>query len=169
MSTITAREFIQSEPEMFCVPVHEAGHALAAFLLGLDFGRVSVVPKKGSAGRVSMGSTNYLDIFHSAKRSKSWAVMSLAGEQAERLILRVRTPDYEQSLDSECADHREFGLVARADNLPRLRKLTYRLLRKHRPLLEELAEHLFFREFMEGRQVRSFLRKRLGSLQRGAQ
>jgi hypothetical protein len=173
MTAVTTEHFVQSDPEMFYTPVHEAGHALMCFLLRLDFGRVSIVPHDNSVGRVM---SHYVPDIGFAIREKHRAAVCYAGEQAVQLVFPEAFAsrdihDYSYPDNVSATNH----LIAHLErsgryvNEQHLSEATYRMLRKYRPLLIDLAEQLFFRRFMEGRQVRSFLRKRLGSLQRGAQ
>jgi hypothetical protein len=161
---IATDEFIQSAPEMFYVPVHEAGRALLCFLLGLDFGRTSIVPNRKSAGRVM---AHYVSGSGFAEREKNRAAVCFAGEQAVRVIFgeQLELSDNDPSFPDNASAKKHLEFYRKRSGVlvdePRLKQATYRLLRKHRSVLLELAEQLFFRGFMESRQVRSFLRKRL--------
>lgn len=59
---------------------HEAGHAVAAFALGIPVKHVSIMPdpKRGSAGHVRLGKCRSVDAMHKQ------GIVALAGEAAQR-------------------------------------------------------------------------------------
>lgn len=60
---------------------HEAGHAVAAFALGIPVKRVSIVPnsKCGSAGHVRLGKCRSVDMMHKQ------GIVAMAGEAGQRI------------------------------------------------------------------------------------
>jgi hypothetical protein len=72
---------------------HEAGHAVAAFFLGLRIGRagITIVPnkKEGAAGTAHIppdlkDNPEYLTLPRTYLRIENFAVMCLAGDRAQR-------------------------------------------------------------------------------------
>lgn len=64
------------------VSAHEAGHACAAWLLGLDPTRATIEPGDGFAGKVTYGRAAIDD----RERAFDCATVSMAGNAAERLL-----------------------------------------------------------------------------------
>lgn len=158
--------------------VHEAGHALAAYVLGLECSKVSIVPDwdAGEAGHCTyptdpleiMGQWDTTGVWHRTERSaqRASAIALLAGAAAEREVLGRAGP-------GAADDRRRAGwlvddLTPAQGNvrhtLARLERTAARLVHRHRAALARVADTLVAQRTLDGEQVRALVAGRAEAL-----
>lgn len=151
--------------------VHEAGHAVIGRVLGLECGKLTIVPdfREMTAGfAITDG------------QWKTWAAWEERGKDRDlssvyrgRIIMLMAGAEAEIVCTGRCGggdtdDRREIGLTMEEVAIPngdweryerRLRAKTRALIRRHRRKIEHLAKALLERQTISGRNVDRLLRQ----------
>ena len=155
---------------------HEAGHAVIAVAQGLAINKVSVIPGQDYYG-VCVHPSVYGYSFSTKRERRSIArgiiVSIYAGMHGQRLV----DPDPQAVHGGDDDNHafelsREFEVFPRRCNLvgddrhyaylDRLSGEARRLVKKHRSVIEKLAELLLVRKELGGTEAEEFIQVRLG-------
>ena len=160
-----------------CTAYHEAGHAVMSIVLGLSVNSVTIVRSRDSLGCVkSPPVLGYEDRTRSGRRrlARAHIVSSYAGLEAQKLV-DPDPKDFAGEHDDENARwlSREYHVFPRILNcvgdeyheayLERLRGEARRLVRKHRPAIDAVAEALLIGWTMGHEAVAQIVRSVLGS------
>lgn len=137
---------------------HEAGHAVAAFVLGVPLKSVCIVPdpKAGNAGHVSLGRCRSVDAMHKL------GIVAVAGEAAQRRYnprsVRRHHGGGDRQAVVDFALDRTGGSEEQATLLARLWELQARDLVESRwDAVQLVAKALFKRNTLDAAQIRMIL------------
>jgi hypothetical protein len=155
-------------PELRATAFHEAGHAVAAFVLGRAFTRVSIEPQGATLGRCSFrppgewfrpdervdGATR--------RRLEERIMISLAGPEAEALLTGVHDEEAAEEDVERAFSHACFMTGDEAEAWAYLTWLRHRTLNLMRPpgfvaAIEALAAELLERREVSYRRARSVI------------
>ncbi len=161
-----------NENDWKALAFHEAGHAVAAVVLGISITRVSIVPSIHSFGRVTHGRHEpYAALVEGAPLNergrqavRAQVLMSFAGPSAEeRLTGWCRSTDndgYEQAQMLELLGGSDSEILAELLNLS---DVSRQFVEEHWEVIGQLAEVLFDRRMLSGKTVRKIVRRALGA------
>ena len=154
----------RSSHQIMKIAFHEAGHAIALVVQGQVVNRASIVPEKGSLGRVWHPSV-YHYFVGTAREQRAIAreliLVSYAGWAAE-VRFDPTAEELGNDSDNEAAFDlsRDYGLFPRRiefvgddyhhEYLDRLRKESARLIRKHWQAVVRVGEELYKRKRLAG-------------------
>jgi hypothetical protein len=151
------------------ISYHEAGHAVAAFVMRMRFTHLSIIPDEDSMGHTM--TSKLRDFQPDMARSRAgrdryerYAIVSLAGLVAERLRVgrvryRINHPDVVQAFDlcsNTCGSDEETGAC-----INWLWERTKNLMKSGRQwaAVEALAKQLRIRRYIGEREARQIIRQ----------
>jgi hypothetical protein len=141
-------------------PIHEAGHAIIARILGIPCGIVTIIPDgKGTVGKFEFAMPNVCRRLWAREgyvrphwyANDAVVIALLAGVIAEQEILG-------DICGGDAGDRKIIaGLVAGEDYLERLARATRMLVRRHRGRIEYLSKWLWREGTLTDDQINSWL------------
>lgn len=157
------------DPTLIETAYHEAGHAVAAWVQGLEVQYISIVPDEDASGSVVWKNElvgKKLDLlagreWEDAKRYVGKLVIALkAGPAAQRRFSPCSWEPWQDHFDNEAITGYAFETFADDDAVEWLRALDTAvdaILHQHWAKVEALAYQLLERRTMRGREIHEFI------------